>query len=182
MLIDEADVYIKRRDDDLDDDIATNAVVGMFQRVLDYFSGFLFLAANRIDDIDEAIVSRCIASVKFNPPDSAARRRIWADVAGQFGLAVSGAVLDALVAKYCRRKRVEWSLDAFSQCSVFRGIDLGDIRAFAAARASTDSFCRKSNMRCKPDSLKPATHRYIGSVPIGMSFAFHTLTSHGSER
>ena len=57
MLIDEADVYIKRRDDD----ITMNAVVGVFLRVLEYFNGLLFLTTNRIDDIDEAIVSRCIA-------------------------------------------------------------------------------------------------------------------------
>ena len=35
MLIDEADVYIKRRDDD----ITMNAVVGVFLRVLEYFNG-----------------------------------------------------------------------------------------------------------------------------------------------
>jgi len=39
MLIDEADVYIKRRDDD----ITMNAVVGVFLRVLEYFNGLLFL-------------------------------------------------------------------------------------------------------------------------------------------
>lgn len=43
MLIDEADVYIKRRDDN----IAANAVVGVFLRVLEYFNGLLFLTTNR---------------------------------------------------------------------------------------------------------------------------------------
>lgn len=65
MLIDEADVYIKRREDDM----TMNAVVGVFLRVLEYFNGLLFLTTNRIDDIDEAIVSRCIALIKFYPPD-----------------------------------------------------------------------------------------------------------------
>ena len=73
MLIDEADVYIKRRDDD----ITMNAVVGVFLRVLEYFNGLLFLTTNRIDDIDEAIVSRCIALINFHPPNSDARRNIW---------------------------------------------------------------------------------------------------------
>ena len=35
MLIDEADVYIKRREDDM----TMNAVVGVFLRVLEYFNG-----------------------------------------------------------------------------------------------------------------------------------------------
>ena len=44
MLIDEADVYIKRRDDN----ITMNAVVGVFLRVLEYFNGLLFLTTNRV--------------------------------------------------------------------------------------------------------------------------------------
>jgi len=64
MLIDEADVYIRKRSDD----IAANAVVGIFLRVLEYFDGLLFLTTNRIDDIDEAIISRCIALIRYLAP------------------------------------------------------------------------------------------------------------------
>src|SRR6266700_34440 len=84
MLIDEADVYIKRRQDDM----TMNAVVGVFLRVLEYFNGLLFLTTNRIDDIDEAIVSRCIALIRFHAPDSEARHRIWRVMAEQFALAL----------------------------------------------------------------------------------------------
>ncbi len=82
MLIDEADVYIKCRDNN----IAMNAVVGVFLRVLEYFNGLLFLTTNRVDDIDEAIVSRCIALIKYYPPDSDARRQIWQVMIDQFNL------------------------------------------------------------------------------------------------
>ena len=140
MLIDEADVYIKRREDDM----TMNAVVGVFLRVLEYFNGLLFLTTNRIDDIDEAIVSRCIALIKFTPPDDDARRRIWQVMAAQFGLAVDMSLteqlvetfpaatgrdikgLAKLVAKYCHHKEVEPVLEVFKRCAVFRGIDLGD--------------------------------------------------------
>ncbi|MDR3469070.1 MAG: ATP-binding protein [Xanthobacteraceae bacterium] len=140
MLIDEADVYIKRREDDM----VMNAVVGVFLRVLEYFNGLLFLTTNRIDDIDEAIVSRCIALIKFFPPDGQARRRIWQVMTQQFGLAIDAALLDALVetfpaatgrdikglaklvAKYCHHKKVRPALDVFRRCAIFRGIDLGD--------------------------------------------------------
>jgi hypothetical protein len=138
MLIDEADVYIKRRDDD----IAMNAVVGVFLRVLEYFNGLLFLTTNRIDDLDEAIVSRCIALIKFHPPNDEARRKIWTVMTEQFGLAVDPALLDTLVgtfpetsgrdikglaklvAKYCRHRKVPPTLDVFERCAIFRGIDL----------------------------------------------------------
>src|SRR6266700_2498469 len=139
MLIDEADVYIKRRDDD----ITMNAVVGVFLRVLEYFNGLLFLTTNRIDDIDEAIVSRCIALIKFVPPDDEARRKIWQVMTDQFGLSVDAALLDALVgtfpatsgrdikglaklvAKYCQHRKAKPTLDVFERCAIFRGIDLG---------------------------------------------------------
>ncbi|CAN5244391.1 hypothetical protein BH10PSE13_BH10PSE13_18510 [soil metagenome] len=137
-LIDEADVYIKRRDDDM----TMNAVVGVFLRVLEYFNGLLFLTTNRVDDIDEAIVSRCIALIKYHAPDREGRRRIWQVMVEQFGLVVDedliGELIDAfphatgrdikgltkLVAKYCSQKAVVPSIEAFRRCSIFRGMDV----------------------------------------------------------
>lgn len=142
MLIDEADVYIKRRDDD----IQMNAVVGVFLRVLEYFNGLLFLTTNRINDIDEAIVSRCIALINFRPPDREAREKIWRVMASQFGLAIDASLLQTLaetfptasgrdikglaklVAKYCHHKQVQPDLDVFMRCAIFRGIDLSNLR------------------------------------------------------
>jgi len=140
MLIDEADVYIKRRDDN----ITMNAVVGVFLRVLEYFNGLLFLTTNRADDIDEAIVSRCIAIIKYSPPDREARRRIWEVMTEQFALSIPSVLLDTLadrfpaatgrdikglaklVAKYCQHKDTAPSLEVFERCSIFRGMDLGE--------------------------------------------------------
>jgi hypothetical protein len=140
MLIDEADVYIKRREADM----TMNAVVGVFLRVLEYFNGLLFLTTNRIDDIDEAIVSRCIALIKFYPPDADARRRIWKVMAEQFQLGIDAGLVDALVdtfpdtsgrdikglsklvAKYCHHKKLPPTMEVFKRCAIFRGIDLRD--------------------------------------------------------
>ncbi len=139
MLIDEADVYIKRRDDN----ITMNAVVGVFLRVLEYFNGLLFLTTNRVDDIDEAIVSRCIALIKFHPPNAQARRKIWQVMADQFGLVLDGVLIEQLVdlfpaatgrdikglaklvAKFCNQKQIVPDREVFIRCSVFRGMDLG---------------------------------------------------------
>jgi ATPase family associated with various cellular activities (AAA) len=137
MLIDEADVYIRRRSDD----IAANAVVGVFLRVLEYFDGLLFLTTNRIDDIDEAIVSRCIALIRYHAPDAAARERIWQVMAEQFGLALDAVTIETLahrypqasgrdikglaklVAKYCRHRQLAPTLDVFARCAMFRALD-----------------------------------------------------------
>jgi SpoVK/Ycf46/Vps4 family AAA+-type ATPase len=137
LLIDEADVYIKRRDDNL----TMNAVVGVFLRVLEYFNGLLFLTTNRIDDIDEAIVSRCIALIRYHPPDAAGRRRIWQVMGEQFALGLEAALLDRLpalfpeatgrdikglaklVAKYCHHKQEKPTREVFLRCAMFRGLD-----------------------------------------------------------
>jgi hypothetical protein len=137
MLIDEADVYIRQRSDD----ITANAVVGVFLRVLEYFDGLLFLTTNRIDDIDEAIVSRCIALIRYHSPDVNARQRIWGVMAEQFGLALGEGVigelarrypqasgrdikgLTKLVAKFCQHKALAPTLDVFARCAMFRALD-----------------------------------------------------------
>jgi len=137
MLIDEADVYIKRRDDN----IAANAVVGVFLRVLEYFNGLLFMTTNRVDDIDEAIVSRCIAMIRYHPPGAEDRRQIWKVMNAQFELGLEDKLIDELVhtypeatgrdikglaklvAKFCQHKQVLPSIEVFKRCSVFRGMD-----------------------------------------------------------
>jgi len=140
MLIDEADVYIKRRDDN----IAANAVVGVFLRVLEYFNGLLFLTTNRVGDIDEAIISRCIALIRYHPPGIEDRRKIWTVMAEQFGLDIGAELIDTLAdifpeasgrdikglakltAKYCHHKNVPPTLEVFRRCSIFRGMELGE--------------------------------------------------------
>lgn len=137
MLIDEADVYIKRRSDNL----ASNAVVGVFLRVLEYFNGLLFLTTNRVDDIDEAIISRCIAMIKYQLPNDNYRRQIWQVMTEQFDLPLDQALIEQLVelfpgvtgrdikgltklvAKFCQHKQLAPSLEVFKRCSVFRGLE-----------------------------------------------------------
>jgi len=145
MLIDEADVYIKRRDDN----IAANAVVGVFLRVLEYFNGLLFLTTNRVDDIDEAIISRCIAMIKYHPPNADDRRMIWQVMTQQFALGLDTNLIEELVmlfpqatgrdikgltklvSKFCQHKAVPPTLDVFMRCSIFRGMEMQHLSAQA---------------------------------------------------
>lgn len=138
MLIDEADVYIKRRDDN----IAANAVVGVFLRVLEYFNGLLFLTTNRVEDIDEAIISRCIAMIQYHTPDTDDRRRLWQLMTQQFNLQIENEIIEQLVtlfpaatgrdikglaklvSKFCQHKSMPPNLEIFKRCSTFRGMEL----------------------------------------------------------
>ena len=136
LLLDEADVYIRRRGNDLQH----NAIVAEFLRTLEYFSGLLFMTTNRVDDIDDAILSRCIAVVDYQPPGPDDSRRLWTTLAAQLGVELDDALIERLVAdfagtsgrdikellkltgKYCRRKGLPLSAEAFAQCAVFRGL------------------------------------------------------------
>lgn len=78
MLLDECDVYIHERGESM----VQNAVVGVFLRVLEYFQGVLFLTTNRATVVDDAIVSRCTAQVKFEIPTTEGQRKIWDILSG----------------------------------------------------------------------------------------------------
>lgn len=136
LLLDEADVYIRRRDNDLQH----NAIVAEFLRTLEYFSGLLFMTTNRVGDIDDAILSRCIAVIAYEPPGPDDARRLWTSLATQLGAELPPALIEQLLAdyprasgrdikellklttKYCRRKNLALSAQAFAQCAVFRGM------------------------------------------------------------
>ncbi len=136
LLIDEADVYIRRRGND----ISHNAVVASFLRTLEYFHGLLFLTTNRVDDVDDAIISRCIATIRYMVPIPEDAKRIWRVLADQFQFDMSDALIDELVvrfngisgrdikelikltAKWCRQKSLQPSVRVFNICAQFRGL------------------------------------------------------------
>jgi len=77
LLLDEADVYIRRRGDDL----THNAIVGVFLRVLEYAQCILFMTTNLAGDVDDAIASRCIVKIGYDVPNARDQRRIWRTLA-----------------------------------------------------------------------------------------------------
>jgi hypothetical protein len=136
LLIDEADVYLMQRGEDLE----RNAVVGVVLRVLEYYKGVLFLTTNRVDAIDDAIISRCIAVIRYENPKVPEREKIWAT---QFSLAGVANVDPALITKlaqtwdcsgrdikglvrlttrYCRAHKHEPTFADFQRMAMFRGL------------------------------------------------------------
>ncbi|KAM7204873.1 hypothetical protein V8F33_001462 [Rhypophila sp. PSN 637] len=55
LLLDEADVFLAKRDQR---DVVRNGLVSVFLRILEYYSGILFLTTNRVGAIDDAFRSR----------------------------------------------------------------------------------------------------------------------------
>jgi SpoVK/Ycf46/Vps4 family AAA+-type ATPase len=74
LLLDEADIFLVKRDVD---NIERNAIVGTFLKFLDGFDGTLFLTTNRVEVIDPAFASRITARIHYEKLDVSARTKVW---------------------------------------------------------------------------------------------------------
>jgi len=135
LLIDEADIYIRKRGDDINH----NAIVATMLKTLEYFNGLLFMTTNRENDVDDAVLSRMIAIFKFTTPQVKERRQIWEIMVKEFGIKVQPEVLDQLAdkmeisgrdikqlvkltARYVEKKKIPYSYEPFRICSMVRGV------------------------------------------------------------
>lgn len=96
MLLDEADVYVHSRGDDLEQ----NAIVGVFLRVLEYYKGVLFMTTNRSDLVDDAIASRCVARIDYGAPTVGDQKAIWRILADTAGVVLHDEVINAAAERY----------------------------------------------------------------------------------
>lgn len=96
LLIDEADVFVMTRGDDIE----RNAVTAEFLRTLEYFPGMIFMTTNRPHDIDEAVLSRCAAVLHFDRPTPENALRIWRGQAENFGYDLEDTLARQLVETY----------------------------------------------------------------------------------
>lgn len=75
VLIDEADIFLEARSST---EIQRNALVCVMLRLLEYYSGCLFLSSNRdAKSIDAAIASRITVMLNYPCVDLAGRSNVW---------------------------------------------------------------------------------------------------------
>ncbi len=75
VLIDEADIFLEERSST---EIQRNALVCVMLRLLEYYSGCLFLSSNRdAKSIDAAIASRITVMLSYPPLDVDGRAKVW---------------------------------------------------------------------------------------------------------
>jgi hypothetical protein len=104
-----------------------------------YINGLLFMTTNRIDDVDDAILSRCIATIHYETPPKPDAIRLWKLLAEQFGADLTDDLIEVLTiaypqasgrdikellkltTRYCEAKQIPLSEDAFRLCALFRG-------------------------------------------------------------
>ena len=74
LLLDEADVFLAER---TRHDLQRNSLVSVFLRVMEYFTGVLFLTTNRVGSFDEAFKSRIHLSLYYPPLEWPQSKSIW---------------------------------------------------------------------------------------------------------
>lgn len=137
LLLDEADVYIRKRANDLQQ----NAIVAVFLRTMEYFNGLFFMTTNRGDDVDDAIKSRCIARIKYSTPDKDNLFLIWKILSKHMGQNLPDALIEELVRtwpqlsgrdvkelikltmRYVASKKLEYNMDVFRKMGQFRELE-----------------------------------------------------------
>lgn len=96
VLMDEADVYVRVRGDDLEQ----TAIVAHLLQTLEYFAGVLIMTTNRRDAVDDAILSRCLAIIHFDKPTVEMAAAIWRIQAAQLGIEIGDDVIAEMVTHY----------------------------------------------------------------------------------
>jgi SpoVK/Ycf46/Vps4 family AAA+-type ATPase len=76
VLLDEADVFLEARDERAGD-AKRNALVAVFLKELEYFSGVVFLTTNRLRAFDRAMKSRIHLALGYGSPGMDTRTKIW---------------------------------------------------------------------------------------------------------
>lgn len=94
LLIDEADVFLEKRSSE---NLARNAVVAVFLRLLEYFGGILFMTTNRGDNLDEAFLSRVTLGLHFQKPDEDGQTAIWNGLLKNSNIKLTEADVEKLV-------------------------------------------------------------------------------------
>ncbi|MFS1428530.1 AAA family ATPase [Vibrio splendidus] len=138
LLLDEADVFIRKRGNDLQH----CAIVAAFLRKIERYNGILFMTTNREDDVDDAILSRCIAVISYSFPEGEELRSIWKVLSKHYGIELSDDLISELMgafdktsgrdikemlklaSKYKSQRNLEINLDIFRKCAMFRGLKM----------------------------------------------------------
>lgn len=95
-LLDEADVYIATRENNL----IQNSIVGVFLRVLERHDGTLFMTTNRGDMVDDAIASRCIARIEYTIPTMAEQAKLWSIISTTAGCPLTDEMIATIMLKH----------------------------------------------------------------------------------
>lgn len=140
LLIDEADVFLERRSLH---DLHRNAMVSVFLRVLEYYSGILFLTTNRVTTFDDAFKSRIHIPIRYTDLTLDSRRRIWRNFCSMVpgGVDVDEKGLSMLAETELNGRQIKNAVKAAESLAAFDGVklDLGQLLQITKIQAMFES-------------------------------------------
>lgn len=87
ILLDEADAFLEARSSS--SSLEQNAMVCVMLKLVEYFSGILFLTSNRLDSIDSAFKTRITLALQYDNLNASAREKIWLNLFKSSGIDVT---------------------------------------------------------------------------------------------
>ncbi|KAI1777846.1 P-loop containing nucleoside triphosphate hydrolase protein [Hypoxylon cercidicola] len=121
LLIDEADVFLERRSLH---DVQRNAMVSVFLRALEYYSGILFLTTNRVGTFDDGFKSRIHIPIRYTDLTTASRLQIWRTLCDRVpgGVDVDDAALRELAGHDLNGRQIKNVIKAAESLAAFDGV------------------------------------------------------------
>ncbi|KAL9623850.1 MAG: hypothetical protein Q9160_001842 [Pyrenula sp. 1 TL-2023] len=167
ILLDEADVFLEARKDDVPDAADRNALVAVFLRYLEYFSGIVFLTTNRIHVFDAAMKSRIHLTIGYSLPDLEMRRMIWtvslkAVDEGHIDIDIDDAI-DSFVQEKLNGREITNSINTAQTLARFKKepLRIEHIETVLGVRQDFDTTLKKMRTLSMPPDPKQASFRPI---------------------
>ncbi|KAI1115456.1 hypothetical protein F5Y14DRAFT_129911 [Nemania sp. NC0429] len=165
LLFDEADIVLQARDRS---DFERNALVSVFLRALEYYTGILIMTTNRVGTIDEAFKSRIHVVLYFPQLDREQYMKIWEIALQRVKNQKNITIKTSQIMKFVRR---EWRP---SMGRRMNGRDIQNAVQSAVALAEYDAKRQGDNPILTPDHIETVSRmsndfdKYMTSVH-GMS-------------
>lgn len=136
LLIDEVDIFIEKRDLN----IARNALVGVFLRLLEYYNGILFLTTNRVTNIDSAFYSRISLAIKYPDLSDEARKQIWTNHLKLYNITLSSKNIDKVASANLNGRQIKNCIRLVTALAHKANKKTPDVRDFLSIIAQVEDF------------------------------------------
>ncbi|KAI1736284.1 P-loop containing nucleoside triphosphate hydrolase protein [Xylaria scruposa] len=173
VLLDEADVFLEMREEKAGN-AERNALVAIFLRELEYFSGIIFLTTNRVETFDWAMKSRIHLALGFTPPGTSVRRQMWTQAlrtlpADELGIDDVGEAVKILADRNLNGREIYNTLNTARTIATFerKKLLLEHVQKVLKVRDSFDKKLSQERMKLRQS--------FSEQVPTG-----HQLVKRGS--
>jgi SpoVK/Ycf46/Vps4 family AAA+-type ATPase len=157
LLIDEADIFLEAR---TEADVSRNAMVAVFLRLLEYYTGILFLTTNRANNLDPAFYSRIHMALHYSPLTEPARQAIWSNLIEMRG--IKDIAVDSLAKVELNGRQIKNVLSNAVALAKFERVDveqkhfntvIGTIQEFERTTGTSDFDLHGNVVRTAPTAV-----------------------------